>query len=1124
MVIRGLIATTTLALAACSTQPANDDPNGFACGAAGECSPEFACDKARSVCVASSACHVGPDGFCQACGDGVTTGTEACDDGRESKRCNVDCTLSACGDGIINATAGEQCDDESFNSATAADACRAVTCALPRCGDGVVDTGEACDDANTLAGDGCSATCATEAGWLCRGSASHCWQQLVAGVNVWTTPGPLASLFVDFTEAVSDKLSDGVTPATGVGRELFAVETDDRLGNRVPVGLAQVAFTRKDGKPCTLGHTGATGCDRALLTVAAAASDCSTALTLLRFDTAYRVRVSSRLRAADGAPAANLPADGDVEVATPAPPHLTSLTTSNGVTRCDLFTGTCDKKLAEGDRVPVNASINLRFSDPMEPSSLVASATPDPAHDTVLLHDLDDDCHVPILVTMTASDLFHVLPATTGPQDCGGSSLASTLAFDARFELTIAGRRAARPGAPGCSTNGDGYAEVCGADGRYLPDDVVVRFRTSSANQLAASGAVPCDQPLQLRSSRPVAAPGGAGLTLTVGTASLAGAEQATPGERWVTALLSPSACASAGPATLRIEGPTDALGNPFVATTSTVQLITTSPGTPQLAGVAPARAAGSPLGTCGSDLVLPADTTAASAVAGSAGVTLFTAAGTASRPLVRTAASGLVLEDITTGTPRALAFDVDAQLSPDLLTADALYVTPRAPFKAGRRYRFYATTRLTAATGAAFPCAALATQLPLVLEGRRCAPGGTCAPALLGSTPVADAQGVASTATVVLTFDQPIDPASVVDPATGAPTGNLQLRGPDGAAVPGTFVFTGSRWYDGAAAADTAAQPGFGYTKVTFTPTRPLKAGRHELGIVDATDAAAAGRPCKDPTTAALEPSEPARALTDAAGNCLRKAGDVAFTVEGTPPWIAALTASSAPDRVVVRFAEPVDDTLAPSSLVVRSGISCFDNAAQSTCMALEGSVTGARCADSHTCDTAVLTPALPFGWFNRGASAAWTVVTGAPPPTDLGGTALSTTTGPVPLNGVVNTFVPTSTEARLLCTDPPHDPTAVHPVLETQGVTLTFSHPVQRASVAKLVAENACTGETLPLGVTPETDGSQYTLLPTTGSWPAGAIIALTVGQTVVDAASHPLALATQVRFKVGSPGLCR
>ncbi len=48
------------------------------------------------------------------CGDGVTEGDEQCDGGGEdTAQCDVDCTLVVCGDGHVNAAAGEQCDPGS---------------------------------------------------------------------------------------------------------------------------------------------------------------------------------------------------------------------------------------------------------------------------------------------------------------------------------------------------------------------------------------------------------------------------------------------------------------------------------------------------------------------------------------------------------------------------------------------------------------------------------------------------------------------------------------------------------------------------------------------------------------------------------------------------------------------------------------------------------------------------------------------------------------------------------------------------------------------------------------------------------------------------------------------------
>ena len=42
------------------------------------------------------------------------------------------------------------------------------------CGNGVVTAGETCDDGNTAAGDGCSATCTIETGYSCSGTPSSC--------------------------------------------------------------------------------------------------------------------------------------------------------------------------------------------------------------------------------------------------------------------------------------------------------------------------------------------------------------------------------------------------------------------------------------------------------------------------------------------------------------------------------------------------------------------------------------------------------------------------------------------------------------------------------------------------------------------------------------------------------------------------------------------------------------------------------------------------------------------------------------------------------------------------------------------------------------------------------------
>ncbi|MCA9622833.1 MAG: DUF4215 domain-containing protein, partial [Myxococcales bacterium] len=94
--------------------------------------------------------------YCPVCGNGILEAGEACDDGGESATCNSDCTLAACGDGVLNATAGETCDDGNMSNGDSCpdDAANGGTCITATCGDGFVDSNsEDCDDS------GESATC-----------------------------------------------------------------------------------------------------------------------------------------------------------------------------------------------------------------------------------------------------------------------------------------------------------------------------------------------------------------------------------------------------------------------------------------------------------------------------------------------------------------------------------------------------------------------------------------------------------------------------------------------------------------------------------------------------------------------------------------------------------------------------------------------------------------------------------------------------------------------------------------------------------------------------------------------------------------------------------------------------
>lgn len=90
-----------------------------------------------------------------------------------------------CGNGVL--TSDEACDDGNtvsgdgcannclnvepgFSCATPGKACHPVA----RCGDGLVIFPEQCDDGNKATGDGCSDSCRIEIGWKCDGSPSRC--------------------------------------------------------------------------------------------------------------------------------------------------------------------------------------------------------------------------------------------------------------------------------------------------------------------------------------------------------------------------------------------------------------------------------------------------------------------------------------------------------------------------------------------------------------------------------------------------------------------------------------------------------------------------------------------------------------------------------------------------------------------------------------------------------------------------------------------------------------------------------------------------------------------------------------------------------------------------------------
>jgi cysteine-rich repeat protein len=128
--------------------------SGFGCTQAGDCGNNFICDttEQRPRCEAE-----------RICGNGDTDiREESCDDGNTiaGDGCSPDCLIEA---GFMGCTADSEC---------AVGICSQSTCVNAlECGNGRKEENETCDDGNLEPGDGCDANCALEDGANCTGDA-----------------------------------------------------------------------------------------------------------------------------------------------------------------------------------------------------------------------------------------------------------------------------------------------------------------------------------------------------------------------------------------------------------------------------------------------------------------------------------------------------------------------------------------------------------------------------------------------------------------------------------------------------------------------------------------------------------------------------------------------------------------------------------------------------------------------------------------------------------------------------------------------------------------------------------------------------------------------------------------
>jgi cysteine-rich repeat protein len=111
-------------------------------------------------------CNADADSDGPWCGNSIIEQGEECDDGNANNQdaCTNQCQLARCGDNIVQAGSGEQCDvGDLLNNDNGE--CTTV-CQRARCGDNFVQpgNGEECDDGNERNGDGCSSKCKIESG------------------------------------------------------------------------------------------------------------------------------------------------------------------------------------------------------------------------------------------------------------------------------------------------------------------------------------------------------------------------------------------------------------------------------------------------------------------------------------------------------------------------------------------------------------------------------------------------------------------------------------------------------------------------------------------------------------------------------------------------------------------------------------------------------------------------------------------------------------------------------------------------------------------------------------------------------------------------------------------------
>ncbi len=146
------------------------------------------------------------------------------------------------------------------------------------CGNGIIDSGEICDDGNLIAGDGCDASCAPEAGFICSNTT-------LPATGVDATGTPLAHAAADPIWEVSSSGPTGpYSPAVVYEAAMCSTLPFGLQPNWIDLSSADARFIGQDATTCSTPVGGVTLFYRTTLTASVVDLSASTMTVWVAYD------------------------------------------------------------------------------------------------------------------------------------------------------------------------------------------------------------------------------------------------------------------------------------------------------------------------------------------------------------------------------------------------------------------------------------------------------------------------------------------------------------------------------------------------------------------------------------------------------------------------------------------------------------------------------------------------------------------------------------------------------------------------------------------------------------------------------------------------------------------------